>query len=409
MTALANWRKVVFDSRVWLLFLSLQIPSLRALAKYVPPSLWPLIPLYLIVTWLLYADLLHDGLFVRILKRIGSRAWFVIVLLIMLFAIQAVVYPHADARKFQGPSTPQDDALVVGGEYLANGLNPYEALTFRREYVSAGPGWILLALPFTLTGAIGFFNPVWIAISAFIVWRIQRNAFHASLFLVLLMSSLAFWELTVSGSDMLSIGCALLVSTIFVHRVWNRISPTFTGGNKGGRGARGGGLRLLSVVLLACSVTSRIVFAYAIPLLAGFLGRRSWKTSITFFVIAGGLTAALHLFFYLWNPPAYFPLTRFSDPSFLPGILWPLIAALASLLMFVVALRRADDTLASWLFNFWLALAVVMFLSAFGDLAARQFNLADWEGANYLGVVMPLFVAWIVFAERAALSPPESE
>ncbi len=378
--------------------MSLQLPSLRALFKYVPHALWPLIPLYLIVMWLLYADMLHNGMAARTLKRIGSRVWFVVTMIALLFVIQAIVYPQADARKYRGPSTPQDDALVVGGDYLVNGLNPYEALTFRREYVSAGPGWILLALPFTLTGTIGFFNPFWITITAFVLWRTTQTAYQAALFLVLLMSSLAFWEMTVSGSDMISIGCALLVAIVAVHRCWSRAVEARISSFKFQVSSLLA--QALSAVLLSFVSTSRIVFAYAIPLLAGFLRRRGWKTSILFFVIAGALTAALHLFFYLWNPPAYFPLTRFSDPSFLPGILWPLIAAFASILMLIIAIRRAEDTLASWLFNFWLALAVVMFFSAFGDLAARQFNLAAWEGANYLGVVLPIMVAWFAIQQH---------
>ena len=371
------------DGKLWLLFLSLQIPSLRALFKYVPAAWWPLIPIYLTVTWLLYADLLHNGLAARLLKRLTTRGWLLLLLLLALFVIQMIVYPQADALKYAGRGTPQDDALVVGGEYLANGLNPYEALTYRREYVSAGPGWILLALPFTLTGTIGLFNPVWLAITALVFWRLRKDAYHASRFLILLMSSLAFWEMTVSGSDMISIGCALLVSAVCVQYVKQR----------------GWGMKIPALILTALVATSRIVFAYAIPLLAGFLWKRDRKQSLLFLFFAGGLTAGLHLFFYLWNPAAYFPLHRFSDPSFLPGIAWPLIAALASLIMLIGAIRRVRDKLESWLFNFWLALAVVMFFSAFGDLAARSFSLAEWEGANYLGVVMPLFVAWLILEQ----------
>ena len=381
---------------------------MRALSKYVPHPLWPLIPFYLVVTWLLYADLLHHGLFARLLKRLGSRAWFFVAITILLFVMQATVYPRADALKYQDRGTPQDDALVVGGEYLVSGLNPYEAVTYRGENVSAGPGWIVLALPFVLTGTIGFFNPFWLVLAAFLLWRLCGGAHVAALFLILLMSSLAFWELTVSGSDMISIGCALLVATMFIYHAWNRIVRAITERNKGGKEICGGRvLRILSVILLACVSTSRIVFAYAIPLLAGFLRRRGWKASISFLVIAGGLTAALHLFFYLWNPAAYFPLTRFSDASFLPANLWPMVAALAGLVMLIGAMRYAQDEFLSWIFNLWLALAVVMFCSAFGDLAARQFSLPNWEGANYLGVVMPIFIAWIAVSriQSSSLKP----
>ena len=380
------------DWKVWVVFLSLQIPALRALAKYVPTSLWFLIPLYLVGTWFLYADLLHKGLISRFLKRFAARGWFIILLLVTLFVIQLIVYPQADALKYQGRGTPQDDALAVGGEYLAHGWNPYEALTHRNEYVSAGPGWIMLALPFTLAGTISFFNPFWIALTVLVLWRVRKEFHTPALFLILLMSSLAFWEMTVSGSDMISIGCALLISAIVMFRWWSR----------------GGLRRIFAVVLVAFVATSRVVFGYAIPLLAGFLSKRGWKQSITFLLAAGGLTAVLHGVFYLWNPPAYFPLHRFADASFLPGVVMSLVTAVISILVLILAVQRAGDTLASWILNLWLALAVTMALSALSDLISRSFALAQWEGANYLGVVMPLFVAWLVIVERISPSQPES-
>ena len=398
------------DWKVWVVFLSLQLPSLRALAKYVPDSLWFLIPRCLIGTWLLYADLLHDGLISRTGKRFAARSWFVIALLISLFVVQWIVYPQADALKYQGRGTPQDDALVVGGEYLAHGWNPYEALTHRNEYVSAGPGWIILALPFTLTGTIGFFNPFWIALTVLVLWRVRKEFHTPVLFLIFLMSSLAFWEMTVSGSDMISIGCALLVCTILIHRVWDSLFPHTVGEIQ--RGSEGEGRQQLwkaaALILLSFVATSRVVFAYTIPLLAGFLSKRGWKQSIAFLLAAGGLTAALHGIFYFWNPPAYFPLHRFADVNFLPGIVMSLVTAVISILVLILAVQRAEDTLASWILNLWLALAVTMALSALSDLIARSFALSQWEGANYLGVVMPLFVAYLVIVERISPSQPES-
>jgi hypothetical protein len=218
------------------------------------------------------------------------------------------------------------------------------------------------------------------------MYRVRRSLHTPFMFLILLMSSVAFWELTVSGSDMISIGCALFLSGVAVFYSWRR----------------GWVWRVLAMVLTAFTATSRIVFAYAIPLIGGFLRRRGWKQSVIFIALAGGLTLALHLFFYLWNPPAYFPLYRFSDTDFLPGILWPLTAAIASVLVMILAIQVVQDTLESWTFNLWLALTVAMFFSALGDLIGRNFALSEWEGANYLAVVMPIFAAWIALSETTS-------
>ena len=385
------------DWKVWLLFLSLQIPSLRALAKYLPGAWLFLIPLYLAGTWFLYADLLHEGVVSRTLKRFTSRGWFLMLLLLALFVIQITVYPIADALKYEGHGTPQDDALVAGGEYLAHGWNPYEAQTHRYEYVSAGPGWILLALPFTLTGTIGLFNPFWLAITVVVLWRMRKEFHTPALFLILLMSSLAFWEMTVNGSDMISIGCGLLLSTIFVHRAWSGLSPSIHGKTSGGWL-----WRALAVLLLSFVATSRVVFAYVVPLLGGFLRHRGWKQSAVFVAVAGGLTLLLHGIFYFWNPSAYFPLHRFADVSFLPGITMSLITAVISILFLLLAVQHSQDNLESWILNLWLALGVTMAFSALSDLISRSFSLSQWEGANYLGILLPLFVVWQVLSGDAA-------
>jgi hypothetical protein len=235
-----------------LLFLSLQVPSLRPLFKYVPAGYGWLIAAYfagtLAATWLL----------------VGQRAWvrkvlnfkaLPIVLVALILAANIWVYPIADALKYQDRGTPQDDALIVGGELLARGENPYEGRTFRNEQVSAGPGWIVLALPFTLPGLYVLFTPFWVALAAFVIYRLRRSAADAALFLLLLMSSLSFWELLVTGSDMLAMGIAFLLAFWFIRWASEHEAKWLA----------------IAAIFLAMVTTSRIVFGYLIPVATGFL------------------------------------------------------------------------------------------------------------------------------------------
>lgn len=79
------------------------------------------------------------------------------------------------------------------------------------------------------------------------------------------------------------------------------------------------------------------------------------------------------------------------------------IVCSAATLLWAV-LKRAVE-LDEWLFYLWLVLVVPLAFVSLGDLFSCGFDFARWEGANYLGVLMPIFVAWITHRERN----PQSE
>lgn len=365
-------KRTLFDWRPWLLLYVLQVPSLRALVKYLPESLHLLIPLYYIVAFAGYAWLLRTN---KLAKLFDSRALF-IGLIALHLALNLFIYPQADALKYQGRGSPQDDALIVGGERLVQGLNPYEGETFKKEWVSAGPAWVVMALPFTLSGTFALFTPFWIALTAFIIERL-RSRRAALLFLILCFSSPVVWELSVTGSDMVAMGCAFLLLVLWSFRAW-------TGGNFLAK--------FLSAIFTASVTTSRIVFGYLQLLLAGFLLRRSFKMAIAYGAATMGLFVLMQLPFYLWNPERYFPLTRFfwakgMLPSSLEAV--SLITSAAALLYLALKTELSEN---GWIRGALLSLLITMFWSALGDLHMRGYDFALWEGANYFGPLIPMAV-----------------
>ena len=381
------------DWRTWLAWWSLQVPSLRAIVKYAPEGFLPLIPVYLIGTFFLTYWFIHK--FRE--TRLAQWKWFPIALILLHVVINVVVYPQADALKYENRGSPQDDALIVGGERLVAGLNPYEGETYRHEWVSAGPGWIVLALPFTLTGLFALFTPFWVALCAW--WIAKRHdTASVSLFLILLFSSLVFWELSVTGSDMLAMGCAFLLSLVLLD--WSK--------------TRGWVAKSLTALFAASLTTSRIVFAFLLPLQAAFLYHRKKRDGIFYGLLAILLFVLIQLPFYLWNSARFFPLTRFAWAKGMLGTEFEILAVITTILVLIYAamkkgrLQAADTgSLKSCLSMTVLTLLVTMFWSALGDLKAREFDLALWEGANYFGPLIPAAVV-VAIAEKSKIENRKS-
>jgi hypothetical protein len=117
-----------------------------------------------------------------------------------------------------------------------------------------------------------------------------------------------------------------------------------------------------------------------------------------FFVWSLGTFALLNGVFYVWNPEAYFPLHRFHG-VYMEDMTGPIYSVLSGSIIVAVcgaAIHRMEDTLPSWTMTLWIALAVAMVFSAHGELRWKEYQLAVWEGANYLGLVIPVAAGAVV-------------
>jgi hypothetical protein len=386
------------DWHVWALFLSLQIPSLRALFKYIPASLLPVaVPVYLAGIWVFYALLLHHQGLRRFLCRSTKSALPLVVLLLLIITASAVLYPIGDARKQLGMGSNQDDALILAGRNLLSGHHPYYQGGQALQVISAGPGWILLTLPFTATGLYVLLIPAVVGAAAFVVNGNRRNFLRGSLFILLLMSSLAFWELLAAGSDIVPLGCVFVIGAIAVYHSWKSSSQppcTLAGGLK----------RAGAALLLAFASTGRIVFFFFVPLLARFLWKRNKSSGWIFLILAGAVLLALHLIFYFWNTSWYMPTHIFGKSLKLAGPWFLSIGLIACAAALALAISKATEGLSSWLFYLWVVAAAAMAFAGLGDLLSCGFHLAQWEGANYMAMQMAMGVGFVALTEMNSLS-----
>lgn len=366
------------DLTCWVLIGMLQTISLRPIFKYVPEKYQPIIPACilagLLATFLVYTA---AGPF-RPVRRIMDNRMALIGLCICLLLANYFLYPIADGLKIAMRGSDQDDALIDAGVRLISGENPYNGRTYLGNPISAGPGWVILLLPFTVTHLYFMVTPVFVTISGLLVNRLTGSPYKGNLFLALLMSSLGFWDLMVVGSDLWALGCALLFCLTLLFSC--RDKQWFHG--------------VAVAFVVAMVVSSRIVFAYVIPILGVFL----WKSDRTAgmrFVLSGlAVLVGIHFLFYVWAPEQYAPLhLLYKGNELLAGKLgWACMACTAAALLY--AAFAVQDSFDSWLFNFWLCLIVPMVFVSAADLTAKRYALSLWEGSNYLAVAVPVYLTY---------------
>ena len=386
-----------------ILVLFIQVPSLRAwykyIFKYVPGSA------HFLAGVLMAASLSGYWFFLRgwstlqegRLAALAASKWLALGLFATVLLTMLVVYPKADALKFQSPpaGSDQDDALIIGaGDILAG--SPYASPTYFGNPQSAGPGWILIALPFSVTGAYWLFFPSLLAGLGLALKRRTGSWRMGNLFLLLASTGLIFWELTAVGSDMFAWGCAALLALLAVEAFAPR-----------------GPIHLTWLaVLLGCLATGRIVFL-PFPLLAGlFLWRRGARQKALTIGLGGlAVALALHVGFFLWTKGNYAPLHLVSKGSRLLDIfpLWAFAFAVAAgCALFLLVYRLAKGGIDHWMLAIWVAIGLPLALISFSDLASHHFDFALWEGANYMGPALPFLLGWMAWEEQGPVPSTES-
>lgn len=351
---------------------------MRAVFKYLPYP-WPIAAGLFVFSALAYRWILGGGRMDALLERmLGSR-----VLTVALFGAIVVatwrLYPIADALKLQGRGSTADDALIVPLQTWLAGRPLYSSHLMRGVAASPGPGWIFWNAPFTLTG--GYFlltafyvGMLWVAIAGE-----RRNILPANRVLLLLVSSLAFWELTVIGHDIIATSCAIGALLLWTVRAFERGSMSQTA---------------LLAIGWGTLATARILYPFLIPLLGLLLWKRDARLAGTLAAVGFATTALWHLPFLLTNHP-YDPFHLWDRAR--GGMGLPLIAAggVATLAIGVTAGLRVTRETRSVLGWFLACLLVPLVFISAGELIAVGGQLAHWEGANYLIPALGPCFAWL--------------
>jgi len=362
-----------------ILVLLLLVGSLRAVFKYLPWPGW-------IALGMLTGGLTAYAFLMARVKSNGMGEHFpfrypktLCVLLLILFATASYeVYPLADARRLWGAGSTADDGLIqTAGDFFSSG-SMYDRPLAGGIPISAGPGWALLNLPLANSHSYWAMGPLYILIAVLIHARLAGTALPEAVVLCLLASSPLFWELLVTGHDIVPLGFALAA---LVMAGW-KIAQDRTDG---------GFLPLLFGALMGAVATSRVVFA-PLPLMMALL---AWKQNRKFALLAGSVglicCAALHGYFF-WTSERYQPLHLFLRGNRSVGGDLIGLGLIGETIAVVWVFLRTDNRLGSWLFGAWLCLAIPLGLIALGELRAVGGQFSLWEGANYIFPCVPCYL-----------------
>ncbi len=303
-------------------------------------------------------------------------------IVILIFAIAAfIIYPIADSRKDIGKGSTGDDAMIVAALTIPGDGRLYDVALYDGAPVSPGPGWILLNAPFALLDIFWLCSVSYIFLSIFLYRQFPGRNRPSLIILLLLSTSLFFWEMLVNGHDLIAIGFSFVVLAILAFRYFSQGQSSLAA--------------LISLAFLVCVVsTSRIVFIF-LPVLLGILAAKKDIRKAIYFMLASILVALIFHGFYFSISDYYQPLhllRRGSGNVALPIIIIGMIATLGGV---ITLFYRKAETLEDWFLSIFYCLAIPLAFIAFGELNAVGWDFSKWEGANNLMPAIPAMLFYI--------------
>ena len=301
-------------------------------------------------------------------KVINSK-WMLYGLAGLTVAAGYVLYSHVDGL---GMGSTSDDALMLPIQALVAGRNPYAVTLFDGAPISPGPGWLALNIPFGFSILHPWLTPVYFIACIHICSRL--NGENINIPILLCMASPIFWSLVGSGSDLVALGFALLLSFLLVERYLTSNASV-----------------VWLSLLVGSIATARIIFS-PLPALIGLLfSKRNVMLSIRFAFLGICINFLWHLVFYSISS-RYQPLHLIGRGVNHVGFDLMAIGGIGILLLAGVIVRNCGDSFSQRLQWFSGCLVLVLGVVALGELRAVHYNFALWEGASYLYVAAPAVV-----------------
>lgn len=358
------------------LFIFIQIPSLRILYKVSQEKAYFIAPLYLILSLFYYKILLFSNN--KLIDRVLNSFYLTFLILIVLVIANYYLYPIVDARKLMMLGSDQDDAVIEVAKKMFDGLSPYSAETYKNPGASTGPGLVLLLSPFVYFKSYFLVTPFFIAILQYFLFRITKNIRATNLYLLLLISSAFFWELMTNGSDLLAFGVLCILPIL----IWkNRLS------NKD---------KILLILFIAMVLTSRIIFFYLAPIYGILFAERKFLNWFKYTSLILVFTFLIHLSFYLIDPDRYTPILLLYKGLKLLNI----NRVLFIFILFAIILYQSlkiNLILKKGIFLFWVWITLPMLLVIIFSIDYNK-NILNQYPYIYLGPQLPIYLSYYVIS-----------
>jgi hypothetical protein len=275
-----------------------------------------------------------------------------------------------------------------------DGLNPYSVSLFDGAPVSPGPGWIVLNAVFTLNGVISLLMPAYFFIANMFVAKWSRQS--AFMFSLMLVISLNFLQLSVTGHDLPAFSLALVVLILALNRYHSDTR-----------------ICLMIAVLTGIVATARIPFIIVPAAMGVCLMTVDRMRGIKFAVISTAAAILIHAVFFLWSVIGghfYQPLHVFGRASGSMPAEMVYAGTFIWIVLVVVIRKRLTPEVSSWLVFIWVLLSIPF--SGVGMAELLKGNIlsleswAAWEGKGYVMFTLPLLVAGLVLDRSEGVGFP---
>ena len=218
---------------------------------------------------------------------------------------------------------------------------------------------------------------------------------ETNLALVLMSTSLIFWELLVTGHDLIAIGFCFVLFSSLAFKLSVRESDDKI-------------LLLSLAIAVGIFATSRVVFILFPVLLAILFWKFSKKKALMFLLPSIFVAVSLHGYYFVTSD-YYQPLHLFQRGENRVGRYLAVFGLTASMVALIVIYYQLKQSIESWLYSVFVCLSIPLTTISIGEFISSNFNFAEWEGANYLVPVIPIllfYLAGAIYSTHQVDPPP---
>ena len=333
--------------------------------------------LYLIIGFIFYLLFFKK----KIINFLLKDCLFYLILLIY-FVILLYMYPFADNMKFNMQGSDQDDCYI---DIINNFRNNRDAI-YTKSYLgnpcSTGLLAFLFYFPLIIWKNYFIIIPViFLLIYKFSNQYLFKDSKISNLLAIILLSNLLFVELSVAGSDYISISISYFAGCVFLIE---------------GLKKNNNYLLSISFFFLLFFFGSRSVLLFLlIPLAIVFYKNYKIKKLFIFFTLLFIFVIFSFLIpYYLFLPQSFPPFHLFSKTLwFLNNIKYLLILALFFIFIFKTQIVKFLNI--NFLFYTVGIIAIPMIIGSFSGFLINLNNLDKWEELNYLIIFVPTFSSFL--------------
>jgi hypothetical protein len=228
-------------------------------------------------------------------------------------------------------------------------------------------------------------NPVYLFIvGLFLCYNFGKD--YVNKYLIFFFCLPLFWELLLSGHDIISFSFALFLMSLFSYKYLLKKNSFYN--------------MLFLGILLGVLCTARVVLIFYPFILAFFLFKYQKKNSILLLIISVLSCGLLHLYFYAVNS-CYQPMHLFQRGEKNVGVFPIFLSVLVLGIVMIVLYLKSKKDIISWNRSIMICFIIIFFTISIGELVENKFVLNTWEGVNYLFPIFPfLCFDWLAIASE---------